>query len=434
MIKDRNETTAPEQENESDENLDVEYIKLTDSLVLKRTPLKSLPKGTPKYEKKTKNEVIAPIKKLIEQYEELIDIIPHAKESIEYLNAIIDLIEKCNGLEYANISCRDLDIDDEEEMKHLKELENMLPTLQSKLPLYHSMPIQKLATELQHDIIDNGAFDLIVANKGKPNEITSRVIATYEQVEAITMTGTPYTEFDRQVQDAVSSLWEYGHEDHIITPDMVARAMTNKTNTEYISTHFKEAVTDSLEKMRRIHIVLDASEEVRKRKATLNNEKIDSFKIDDFLLSLKGIEIRAGGKTVKGYLIQSEPLLLTYAKRTRQLATVDAQLLDIKEVDKKGNVTDISIKSSEARIAVNGYLLRRITVMKNDRTKNTHKQSNIILFDTLFEETKIPQDSNAKRIKEYAFQVLDYFKATGYIKGYTKRKNRKSFDAVIINL
>ncbi|MDE7104743.1 MAG: hypothetical protein K2O36_02550 [Ruminococcus sp.] len=318
-----------------------------------------------------------------------------------------------------------------------KGFEKMLPTLQSKLPEWHTMPIQKLASELQHDLINNGAIDLIVAGKGKKNEITSYVLATYEQPEAITMTGKPYTEFDRQVQDAVSSLWEYGHKDHIITPDMVARAMTHKTQTEKVSPQFKGAVTKSIEKMRRIHITLDASEEIKKRKSTLDGEQIDSFKVDDYLLSLKGIEIGAGGKTVKGYLIQSEPLLLTYAKMTKQLATVDAQLLDIKEVDKKGNIT-ISIKSNEARVAINGYLLRRIAVMKNDRRTNKKpKQSNIILFESLFEETGIPQDSHARRMKDYAFQVLDYFKAMDYIKGYTKRKSKGKgggIDAVIIDL
>lgn len=306
----------------------------------------------------------------------------------------------------------------------------MLPTIHYKKPEWHTMPIQKLATELQHDLINNGAVDLIVANKGKENEITSYVLATCNEVDSI----ISLTEFDRQVQDAISSLWEHGHKDHIITPDIVARAMNHKTQTEYISPQYKGAVTKSIEKMRRIHIALDASEEIRKRKTILDGEKIDSFKVDDYLLSFKGIEIGAGGKTVKGYLIQSEPLLLTYAKMTGQIATVDARLLDIKKVSKNGKATTVSIVNTEPRTAVKGYLLRRIAVMNNDRTKKTHKQSNIILFDTLFEETGIPQDNNSANTKKYAFQVLDYFKAMNYIKGYTKRKNRKSFDAVIIDL
>lgn len=393
--------------------------------------------GTPPemiFKPTTKDEFIAPFKEIIEG---LSEITPEAKYIAKVLNGLIDTINAFKDDDFAEI-CKRINAfpmpkGNTETDQRQKELEKMLPTLQSKLPEWHTMPIQKLASELQHDLINTGAVDLIVAGKGKKNEITSYVLATYEQPDAITMTGKPYTEFDRQVQDAVSSLWEYGHESHIVTPDMVARAMTHKTQTEKVSPQFKGAVTKSIEKMRRIHVILDATEEIKKRKIVPDVELVDSFKIDDYLLVLKGIEIGAGGKTVKGYLIQSEPLLLTYAKRTKQLATVDARLLDIKEVDKKGNIT-VSIKSNESRVAVNGYLLRRIAVMKNDRTNKKPKQSNIILFESLFKETGIPHDSNAANTKKYTFQVLDYFKAMNYIKGYTARKNRKSFDAVIINL
>nr|CRY93950.1 hypothetical protein [uncultured prokaryote] len=392
----------------------------------------------------TKKDTIDFLKKMIAVREAIEKSNPNYYKKTEFiitdLITIISVLEAMDDSEFEDYKKFNTHTKKEHEefMKFIKKIEkqknNILPILQSKLPEWHTMPIQKLASELQHDLINTGAVDLIVAGKGKKNEITSYVMATYEQPDAITMTGKPYTEFDRQVQDAVSSLWEYGHKSHIITPDMVARAMNHKTQTEKISPQFKGAVTKSLEKMRRIHITLDASEEIRKRKITLDGERVDSFKVDDYLLALKGIEIGAGGKTVKGYLIQSEPLLLTYAKRTKQLATVDSRLLDIKEVDKKGNATTVSIKSNEARVAVKGYLLRRIAVMKNDRTNKKPKQSNIILFNSLFDETGIPQDSNARRIKDYAFQVLDYFKAMNYIKGYTARKNRKSFDAVIIDL
>lgn len=357
------------------------------------------------------------------------------KDNIVNLTNLINLILSSEnlGFEDSDVTEARKIINESSALKKLvklKELTKMLPTLQSTLPLKHIMSIQKLVTELQHNLINSGAADIIVANKGKKNEITSYVLATCNEVDSI----ISLTEFDRQVQDAISSLWEHGHKDHIITPDIVARAMNHKTQTEYISPQYKGAVTKSIEKMRRIHITLDASEEVRKRKAILDEDSNISCKIDDYLLSFKGIEVRAGGKTVKGYLMQAEPLLLTYAKMTKQLATVDARLLDIKKVSKNGKATTVSIVNTESRTAVKGYLLRRIAVMNNDRTKKTHKQSNIILFDTLFEETGIPQDNNSANTKKYAFQVLDYFKAMNYIKGYTKRKNRKSFDAVIIDL
>lgn len=317
-----------------------------------------------------------------------------------------------------------------------EQLQLLLPILQSRLPKNHTMPINRLANELQRDLINAGAVDLVVAGRGKKGEITSYVLATYEQPDGITMTGKPYTEYDRQVQDAVSSLWEYGDETHIITPDMVFRAMTHRTQTESPSPQQIGAVTKSLEKMRRIHITVDATEEMKKRKLTIDGKQVTSCKFDDYLLSLRAVEVKAGGRTVKAYLMTAEPVLLTYAKLTKQLATVPAELLDIKKVD-KGKATTVSVANSDARIAVKGYILRRIAIIKHDKTAKNPKQSNIIKFDSLFAETGIPQDSNSANIKKYAFQVLDYYTATGYIQGYTKRKKAGKgggIDAILITV
>lgn len=313
------------------------------------------------------------------------------------------------------------------ELLRMKE-SRLIPLLQSRPPRSHTMPINRLANELQHDIINSGQIDLIVANRGKKSEITSYVLATYDQPDGITMTGRPYTEYDRQVQDAVSSLWEYGDESHIVTPDMVFRAMTHRTHSECPSPKQIKTVTESLEKMRRIHITVDATEELRKR--GLENVQC---RFDDYLLSLRAVEVRTGERTVKAYLINTEPVLLTYAKLTRQLATVPGELLDVKEVDAAGNITAVSIANNDSRIAVRGYLLRRIAVMRHDRRGKT-KQSNIIRFDSVFQETGISKDSNAANVKRYIIQVLDFYKASGYISGYQTRKKGTGIDAVCIEL
>lgn len=296
-----------------------------------------------------------------------------------------------------------------------------IESLRGQMPEKHSMSIQKLANELQHDIINSGALDLVVANKGKKTEISTYVLATYEDQNGVTIQGKQnYTEFDRQIQDAVCSLYEYGNDEKIFTPDMLFRAMTHKRGTNP-SPQQVGAVRKSIEKQRRIHVYVDATEEMKKRGVASS-----SVVFDDFLLSLKAVNVRSGNKTITAYKINAEPILLTYAKMTKQLATVPAELLDIKEVT-NGKLTDLSIANSDARIAVKGYLLRRIAVMKRNQN-----QSNIILFSTLFEETGLKNDSNAVKTKQYAFQVLDFFTAKGFVKGYEKRKSGNSYDAIVI--
>lgn len=324
-----------------------------------------------------------------------------------------------------------------------------IPQLKSKLPNYHISPINRLANELQHNIINNGEMNITVAGKGTDSPTTTYILATYQETDSIKMSGKPYTEYDRQVHDAVCSLWEYGHKEHIMTSEMIFRAMTHDTKTKCPSPQQIGAVTKSIEKMRHIHVEVDATEEMKIRKVTLNGEPVKSCTFNDNLLSCREIEVRAGGKTVKAYQMGLEPLLLTYARMTNQLATVSGELLAIREVVKDEStgkikkITDSVVANSEIRIAVKGYLLRRIKVIENDKKKKkkdeTKKQSNIILFDSLFKETGIQKNSKtARNIKEYCYQVFDYWKGMRFIKDYEKReskgKGRKSIDAVIIKI
>lgn len=330
-----------------------------------------------------------------------------------------------------------------------------LPRLQSVLPKSHTMPNNYLANELQHGgIIDAGQLSLPVLGDSRKaykggQLITTSIIATYQQGDGVTIKGD-YTEYDRQVQDAVCSLWEYGHSSHFITSAMVYKAMTNNT-TVHPSPQQIGAVTRSIEKQRRIHVQVDASAEFEKRGITDANGKPIRFKVGRFLLVLDDIEISAGGELVKGYKITLTPILLEYSKLTNQLLTVKSDLLDIKRIDSKGVICE-SIPNTESRIVMKGYLLRRIEVLKYDieRAKDNFRkyqsrrkkdptlpgktvaefmqQSNRILFDTLFAETgqQTTDRRTQKNNRDYAIQCLAYWKATGHIKGYSIVKGERN--------
>jgi len=327
-----------------------------------------------------------------------------------------------------------------EQEKRETSIIQQLPQLKSKLPESHIMPINRLANELQHDIINRGAFDLVVAGKGTENETTNYTCVTLDNTDGIKMSGKPYTEYDRQVHDAACSLFEYGHPSHIMTSEMVFRAMTHDTETKCPSPQQIGAVAKSMSKMNSIYITTDTTAEMKKL-----NIPLEEVLIEGHMLEFRTIYVKAGGKKVKAYQMIAEPLLLHYSKQTKQLATVSGELLAVKEVIKDEStgkikrITDSVIANSEIRIAVKGYLLRRTVVIKNDKKNKSKKQSNIIKFESLFEETGIQKDSKtARNIKEYCYQVLDYWKGMKFIKDYEKReskgKGRKSIDAVIIKI
>lgn len=335
--------------------------------------------------------------------------------------------------------------------KEIAKFAKMLPHLQSVIPKKHTMPNCYFANELQQGkIIDAGKLLLPVFGEGKNAPrlageiIRTSVMVDFQQGDGVNISGN-YTEYDRQVQNTVVSLWLYGDKSHIFTPAMLYRAMTHMVDTEWVSDQQIEAVSQSIEKQRRLYAKVDASAEFEKRGITDADGNPIRFKMDDFLLSLTGMEVEAGGKIVKAYLINSEPLLLTYSRYTKQLLTVPSNWLDIKRITKEGKISSRSLANTESRIAIKGYLNRRLETMRHDNEvamknykrylshkskkpdlpektlANCHKLSKRILFETLFHDTgQESQDRRTQKAnRDYALDCLKYWQAIGRIKGFT---------------
>lgn len=301
--------------------------------------------------------------------------------------------------------------------------------LSSKIPKKHVMPNNKLTNalttnSLAKSIIDTGSYELVVAGKGK-KAITTVCILTYEG-DDVKLTGRqPFTEYDRNVNNAVTSLYVYGDKSHAVTPATVYRAMVNMTETETPSEQQIEAVTRSMDKQRFIRARGDCTAELMRRGASVDGEQITSGKFDTYLLPADVIEVEAGGRTVRGYRIMQEPILYGYSKITGQVLTIPAGLLDIQADGQR-------VKNTEQRIAIKGYLLRRIEIMNG---KTAKRQSRNILFDAIYEASgvEIPNDKEKERIRNYTFIALDYWKGQGYITGYERLRNGTTYTGIAID-
>ena len=313
-----------------------------------------------------------------------------------------------------------------------------LPMLQALTAASHVMPNNPLMNALQQKpAINAGAFDLVVSNaSGRRKEITAYAMITYDPGETgVTMTAPHLTEYERQVSDAVISLWLEAEKNNlppVFSPDMIFRAMPGGSDKP--SAQQKGAIARAIEKFRGLLIFVDATDEMKKRGVIGATGK---YVFDEKYLNVRRhtYRIKNGGMIVQGYELLGQPVILTYSKLTNQLLTVPAKYIAVEKV-KRGKPSGELVTMTADRQAMTGYLLRRIAVMKHDKKNKHPHQSTIILFDTLFTETGTATSDRKQTMlnRNFCFEVLDYWKATGYIKDYKTQQKGRSISGIEILL
>lgn len=313
------------------------------------------------------------------------------------------------------------------------DAQGIIEHLSSVLPEKYVMPNNKLANTLTRGIINVGEITLEESRRGAKKLIETTCILTYEGDNVHLSGRQPFTEYDRNVYNAVSSLYVYGDQSHVVTPAMVYRAMTGLTDSEKPTAGQLAAVTRSLDKMRFIRARIDCTAELQARRVTMNSQQINGGEIDTYLLTADAIKVKAGGQTVKAYRIIKTPILYEYAAAVKQVLTLPASMLDVKELDSSGAITTRSLSNTESRILIKGYLIRRIEGMKGNNGLNNPV---IALYDyqkggnTHQGLYSIAGKSDAdrkemQRIREDAEKMLAYWRATGYIKSFETQTERK---------
>lgn len=348
----------------------------------------------------------------------------------------------------------------------VEQAQRELALIQSINPQYYVMPNNKLTNALQSgvDLGDNagkvigaGEFNLPIlpANK-KREEITAYTMVEY--TGSVAIPGT-ITEYERVIMNSICSLFDEAKRQKIppvFTVDMVYRAMPGSSDKP--SKAQREEITKVIDKFRKTHAVVDATQEMRER-GIIGPEEV--YTIDDMLLSATRHrkKTKTGGKWTECYQLRAEPLLLSYSRATKEIISVPAAMLEIKET-KKGIVQPEAITMSADRQAMANYLLRRIEVMKKDHEKaaaafrqykerrrrddtlpeksqsDFFKQSRTILYDTLFKETGQSGSSREmqRRNRDFACQCLEYWKAKKHIKDYKNQTKGRSITGIIIYL
>lgn len=328
------------------------------------------------------------------------------------------------------------------------DAQEIIEHLTSVLPEKYVVPNNKLANTMTKGIIDIGKITLEESRRDAKKLVETTCILTYEGDNVHLSGRQPFTEYDRNVYNAVSSLYVYGDQSHVVTPAMVYRAMTGLTDSEKPTAGQLAAVTRSLDKMRFIRARIDCTEELKMRRITLNSKQINGGEIDTYLLTADAIKVQAGGQTVRAYRIIKTPILYEYAAAVKQVLTLPASVLDVKEISEvtvdgaKKLTIGARLPNTESRILIKGYLIRRIEGMKG---KNGLNNPVIALYDYqrdgethqgLYSIAGKPdaKDLEAKRIRTDVEKMLAYWAATGYIKSFEAQTQRRKITGYIITV
>lgn len=289
------------------------------------------------------------------------------------------------------------------EMEGLAEL-----TISPRVP-DKAVKTQDQVSSFITQILDAGEKVLeIEKSKGRSKkQIFTKVSFSYEGFDI--QTKKDFSLFDQEVLDAVVSL--YLADNEFISPAMVYRTMTGKTNSEYIHPGKLKEIEESIDKCMFSRLSIDASE------AASVFGYGQSIYSGNLLVAEKA-QVKMGGHYIVAYKIINEPLLYRYAKACKQIAAVDLYLLDTPVVKTNDN------------IILQGYLLRKIEHIKKDPTNNN------IYYEDIYKTLLVNKESRTqvKRVRDYCNEILNYWKEKKYIHDYEIIMKGRSFHYITICL
>lgn len=311
--------------------------------------------------------------------------------------------------------------------------EYSIPAIEFSKARRHIMPITKLSNVMSNQpFIDGCEFYLDVIRR--PKLIQNRVTLSFDEGDSgISLRGGKISEYQRQVSNAIFSIINDAIEQGArpaFTLEMIYKNMPG--GGEKLSDISRREIKETVETFRRIDVDVDDTEELRAR-------GILPAGVAEHTYSEKYLDVRPhnfrmmNGAIVTGYEVISIPVELRHASKINQIASVSRDVLEIKKT-KKGRITNELIKMNSDRIAIAGYLMRQIAIIKRAKRYHQTKISDHIVFDTIFEKTETVSEDRAKMKdnRDFCFDCLDYWKAIGFIQNYENiMKGRKYYGILI---
>ena len=245
--------------------------------------------------------------------------------------------------------------------------------------------------------------------------VDTKVMIFFDETK-VTITGDKYmAAYDKAVYNAVISLYQAGNE--YITPKMVYRTMSGRTDGEAVNENSLKKVANSLNKARFTNVHIDYTDE-----AKMYNKNIEKTVYEGYLLNAEKIMVKAGGQDeVEAYKIIRKPILYEYAQISGQIYSVEMKLL---------NTSNRNLRSTDENIVIREYLIRQIEWMKSPKgERNQH-----IKYSPIFTELEIKEPTTKKffDIRKNIKAILDEWVKQDYIVDFEEYKDKNKYEGVKI--
>ena len=224
------------------------------------------------------------------------------------------------------------------------------------------------------------------------------------------------TPFDWQI--LAVCVWLQQHNIPYTTATTIFKSLGNKREP---NPAMKQKIFDSIDKLRHLDIVIDATEAYNKLNRLQNKRPDAVFTFTGYLLPANYMTGMIKGKMIKDviYFITESPLI-TYAIDKNQVIEIPKKMLEVP-----------SITNTEIFIVLKTFIAARILILKKTRLKQKRQGKpedkrfpTTIKIATLYRychlENKIKSDSRVKkRIAEFITKILEHLVDVGEITDFS---------------
>lgn len=232
-----------------------------------------------------------------------------------------------------------------------------------------------------------------VAQKNSKQTIDVLYCIDFSSLENVSIT-RKLEPIDKRIYLAIAALFNMGYE--VMSIQQIYNGMGYKGRAG--ATDIKK-INTAISKMNGAHIFID-------NLAEHNAYKYDHFKYDGSLLPMERIQAIINGQTAEAAIhIFREPPMVSFARKRKQITTVDIKVLDT------------PLNKTNANIELEDYLIEEIARIKKG------SRSNKMLYKTIYENTNIKTVKQKQRAPEKIKQLLDHYADCHYIKAYEQKKD-----------